>query len=44
MNGQIDLLTLYNQDKEEFKQKLSSPEMWDMALARRNQFLKYRLS
>lgn len=44
MNKQIDLLTLYNQNKEEFKQKLSSPEMWDMALARRNQFLKTHLS
>lgn len=44
MNGQIDLLTLYNQDKEEFRQKLSSPEMWDMALARRNQLLKTHLS
>lgn len=44
MNKQIDLLTLYNQDKEEFKQKLSSPELWDMALARRNQLLKTHLS
>lgn len=44
MNGKIDLLTLYNQDKKEFKQKLSSSEMWDMALARRNQLLKTHLS
>lgn len=44
MNGQMDLLTLYNQDEEAFKQKLSSSELWDMALARRNQLLKTHLS
>ncbi len=44
MNRQIDLLILYQQDKEVFKQKLSSPEMWDIAVARRNQFLKTHLS
>lgn len=43
MNRQIDLLTLYYQDKEVFRQKLSSPEMWDMALARRNELLKTHL-
>lgn len=44
MNGQTDLLTLYNQDKEAFKQIISGPEMWDIALARRNQLLKTHLS
>lgn len=44
MNGQIDLLTLYNQDKEAFRQIISGSEMWDIALARRNQLLKTHLS
>lgn len=44
MKGETDLLLLYSKDKVIFKQKISNPEMWDIALARRNQLLKIHLS
>lgn len=43
MKGETDLLLLYSKDKVIFKQKISNPEMWDIALARRNQLLKIHL-
>ncbi len=40
MNEQINFSPLVEDEKEAFKQKLFTTELWDTALARRNQLLK----